>query len=192
MMGEAAMAGGDLTALLAAWRDGSRAAFEQLLERVYADLKRIAAQRLRRFPGQVTLSATELVHEAVMDMVPGTSSFRDRAHFFATVSLAVRSVLVDHARARAAGKRGGDRVHVSLSPVDAQEEAMALDLLALEQALVALEAVDRRSAQAMHLGCFGGLDQEQVAEVLGVSVPTVKRDQRFARAWVAKAMHDGR
>jgi RNA polymerase sigma factor (sigma-70 family) len=79
-------------------------------------------------------------------------------------------------------------VHLSLSRADAHEEAMALDLLALEQALTALESSDPRSARAMHLSCFGGLDQAQIATVLGVSAVTIKRDLRFARAWIAKAL----
>lgn len=177
-----------LTQLLVAWRGGSREAFDRLLERVYADLKRIAAQRLHRFGGPVTLSATELAHEAVLDLAHGETSFSDRAHFFATLSMAMRSILVDHARARAAEKRGGDRVFLSLSSADAREDAMALDLLALEQALTTLEQVDPRSARAMHLSCFGGLEQDQIGTVLGVSIPTIKRDLRFARAWIAKAL----
>ena len=177
---------GELTRLLIAWQGGSRAAFEQLLARVYQDLKRIAAQRLRSFQGPVTLSATDLVHEAVMDMAPGTNGFRDRAHFFATMSLALRSILIDHARARAAVKRGGDRLQLSLSASGQRDEAMALDLLALEQAMTGLHKLDRRSAEVMHLSCFGGLEQDEIASVLGVSVPTVKRDLRFARAWIAR------
>jgi RNA polymerase sigma factor (TIGR02999 family) len=180
-----------LTQLLIAWRGGNRQAFERLLERAYGDLKRIAVQRLQRFSGPVTLSATELLHEAVLGLVEGEMDFRDSAHFFATMSMAVRSILVDHARARAADKRGGDCVRLSLSRVDAGEEAMALELLALEQALTTLDAVDPRSARVMHLSCFGDLKQEQIAEVLKISVVTVKRDLRFARAWIAKAMgHD--
>jgi RNA polymerase sigma factor (TIGR02999 family) len=179
-----------LTQLLIAWRGGNREAFERLLARAYGDLKRIAVQRLQRF-GPVTLSATELLHEALLDLVEGEMSFHDSAHFFATMSMAVRSILVDHARARAADKRGGDRIHLSLSQADAGEEAMALELLALEQALTALEVADPRSARVMHLSCFGDLKQEQIAEVLRISVVTVKRDLRFARAWIAKAMaHD--
>jgi RNA polymerase sigma factor (TIGR02999 family) len=180
-----------LTQLLIAWRGGNREAFERLLERAYGDLKRIAVQRLQRFGGPVTLSATELLHEAVLDLVEGEMSFHDSAHFFATMSMAVRSILVDHARARAADKRGGDHIHLSLSKADAGEEAMALELLALEQALTALEAADPRSARVMHLSCFGDMKQEQIAEVLRISVVTVKRDLRFARAWIAKAIdHD--
>ncbi len=180
--------GVDITQLLVAWRGGDREAFNRLLERVYGDLKRIAAQRLQRFGGVVTLSPTELVHEAVLGLARADMTFNDRAHFFATMSMALRTILVDHARARAADKRGGERVQVSLSAANAQEEAMALDLLALEQALASLEKTDPRSARAMHLSCFGGLEQDQIAVVLEVSAVTVKRDMRFARAWIAKAL----
>jgi len=181
----------ELTQLLIAWRGGDREAFESFLAQVYRDLRQIAQVRLRRDAGNPTLSPTELVHEAVLGLMRGETDFNNRAHFFATLSMAMRAVLIDHARARVADKRGGDRVMVSLSKIDSHEEAMAIDLLALEQALLALETLDARSAQVMHLSCFGGLDQEQIAQVLGISIPTVKRDLRFARAYVGKALDDG-
>ncbi len=181
----------DLTHLLIAWRGGDRGAFDQFLAQVYRDLRRIAEARLRRDARGATLSPTELVHEAVLGMMRAETDFNDRAHFFATLSMAMRTILIDHARARVAEKRGGERLMVSLSKAEAHEEAMAFDLLALEQALQALEAIDARSAQVMHLSCFGDLDQEQIAHVLGVSVPTVKRDLRFARAHISKALDHG-
>ena len=140
-----------------------------------------------------TLSPTELVHETALGMMQSPMDFANRAHFFATMSLAMRSILVDHARARAADKRGGDEVRVSLSHVESgDEEGMAVDLLALEQALTQLEALDPRCGQVMHLTYFGGLQQGEIALVLNVSVPTVKRDLRFARSWLLKAIGDGR
>ena len=180
-----------LTQLLVAWRGGDREAFDSLLAQVYRDLRRIAELRLRRDARGATLSPTELVHEAVLGLMRGEPDFNDRAHFFATLSMAMRAILIDHARARVAEKRGGERVMVSLSKIDSHTDAMAVDLLALEQALLALEKLDTRSAQVMHLSCFGGLDQEQIAQVLGISIPTVKRDLRFARAFVGKALDDG-
>jgi len=180
---------GDLTTLLRAWHAGDGGAFSAAVDRVYLDLKRIAAQRLSR-GSRFTLSPTELVHEAVLDLLPARADFANRTHFLATMSLAMRAILVDHARARSAEKRGGDRVQVSLSHIDeasAQSEAQ-VDLLALEQALQGLETLDPRCGQAMHLTYFGGLSQEEIASLLGVSIPTVKRDLRFARAWLLKAI----
>jgi RNA polymerase sigma factor (TIGR02999 family) len=108
------------------------------------------------------------------------------------MSLAMRAILVDHARARAADKRGGNGVQVSLSAVESGNAESAFDLLALDQALLQLEAMDRRCAQVMHLTYFGGLQQDEISVVLDVSIPTVKRDLRFARSWLLKEMGDGR
>lgn len=179
----------DLTGLLQAWRNGDGRALTAAIEQVYTQLRRIAAQRLVRQGGSATLSPTELVHEAVLGLLPAPMDFANRSHFLATVSLAMRAILVDHARARATDKRGGDRVRLSLSRIDASDAAeAAFDLLALEQALAQLESLDRRCGQIMHLTYFGGLQQDEIAALLSVSVPTVKRDLRFARSWLLKAM----
>lgn len=182
----------ELTRLLHEWRDGDGRVFSVLIEQAYPALKRIALQRIERQNGAVTLSPTELVHETALGMMQAPADFANRAHFFATMSLAMRSILVDRARARAADKRGGDCVQISLSSIEAGDDAAtAVDLLALEQALSELEALDPRCGQAMHLTYFGGLQQEEIAAVLGVSVPTVKRDLRFARSWLLQAIGDG-
>jgi RNA polymerase sigma factor (TIGR02999 family) len=178
----------DLTTILHAWRDGSGKAFEKVIDQVYGELKVIAVKRLNQFGSAATLSPTELLHEALIDIMPTNMDFRSRAHFFATMSLAIRSVLVDHARARAANKRGGDFVRVTLTNADVGEESMAIDLLAMEQALTQLEVLDARCGQVMHLTYFGGLAQDEIAELLTISVPTVKRDLRFARAWMTKVL----
>jgi RNA polymerase sigma factor (TIGR02999 family) len=179
--------GADLTTLLQAWHRGDGAAFSVAIERVYGELKRMAAHRVHGGGG--TLSPTELVHEAVINLLPSRADFANRAHFLATMSLAMRAILVDHARARHAEKRGGDRIQVSLAGIDlASPDDAAIDMLALEQALTRLEALDARCGQVMHLTYFGGLSQEEIASLLDVSVPTVKRDLRFARAWLIKAV----
>lgn len=179
----------DLTRLLEAWRDGDGRALTAAIEQVYAELRRIAAQRIGRHGGSATLSPTELVHEAVLGLLPAPMEFANRTHFLATLSLAMRAILVDHARARAADKRGGNRVRMSLSRVDAADAAdAAFDLLSLEQALTQLESADPRCGQAMHLAYFGGLAQEEIAALLNVSLATVKRDLRFARSWLLKAV----
>lgn len=187
--GNAAGAAQDsLTTLLHAWRDGSGTAFATVIDQVYDQLRIIAANRVNRSGGSLTLSPTELLHEVLLKVMPSPMDWNNRAHFFATMSLAIRSVLVDHARARLADKRGGDRIRVTLTNIDVGEESMAADLLALEQALTQLEALDERCGKVMHLTYFGGLAREEVAAIMNISVPTVTRDLRFARAWLTKAM----
>jgi RNA polymerase sigma factor (TIGR02999 family) len=115
----------------------------------------------------------------------------DRAHFFATVSLTMRRVLRDHARARLADKRGGDRVQVTLSSLAVGEESMAADLLTLDRLLDTLARNDPRAAQVMELTYFMGLQRQEIAELLGVSVPTVDRELRFSRAWLAEQLGRG-
>lgn len=180
----------DLTRLLHEWRNGDGRAFSALIEQAYPALKRIAARRIGSHGGTATLSPTDLVHETALGVMQSSMDFSNRVHFFATMSLAMRSILVDHARARAADKRGGG-LQVSLSRADAGDDGgLAVDLLILEQALQQLEALDPRCGQVMHLTYFGGLQQDEIAVVLGVSVPTVKRDLRFARSWLLKALGD--
>ncbi|MEO8386415.1 MAG: ECF-type sigma factor [Betaproteobacteria bacterium] len=187
-MSLAAQPDSDLTALLRSWRDGSGVAFSALIDQVYGELKVIAARRVGQLGSSATLSPTELLHEALIGIMPKSMDFQNRAHFFATMSLAIRSILVDHARARAANKRGGDMIRVTFTGADVGEESMASELLAMEQALTQLEALDPRAGQVMHLTYFGGLEQEQIASLLDISIPTVKRDVRFARAWLTKAL----
>lgn len=177
-----------LTALLHSWRQGSGTAFESLIDRVYDQLRAIAARRLRQSGGSATLSPTELVHEVILGLMDAPREFQNRVHFFATLSLAVRSLLVDHARARAANKRGGGLVRVTLSLAVLGDEGRIVDLLAIEEALVQLERLDARCGQVMHLTCFSGLSREEIAGLLGLSVPTVDRELRFARAWIRKAL----
>lgn len=178
----------DLTTILRSWREGNDQAFGALVERVYGTLKVIAAERLRQMGGTATLSATELLHEALIDIMPTDMSFSSRAHFFATMSLAIRSVLVDHARARAANKRGGDLLRVTFTHNEQGEESPAFELIAIDAALSKLETLDPRAGQIMHLTYFSNLEQAEIAAVLGVSVASVTRDLKFARAWVMDAI----
>jgi RNA polymerase sigma factor (TIGR02999 family) len=177
-----------LTILLQAWREGSGTAFGSLIDQVYSELKNVAAKWLAVDSGAVTLSPTELLHEALIGIMPSPMDFKNRAHFFATMSLAIRAILVDHARARAANKRGGELVRVTLSHVEIGEESQVMDLLAIEQALTQLEALDPRCGQIMHLTYFAGLEQDQIALLLNTSVSTVTRDLKFARGWLTRAL----
>jgi RNA polymerase sigma factor (TIGR02999 family) len=178
----------DLTTLLHAWRQGSDPAFSALIERVYGELTRIAVTRLNQFGGHSTLTPTELLHDALIGIMPTDMDFKNRAHFFATMSLAIRSILVDHARARGASKRGGDMLRVTFTNVDVGEESQAADLLAMDEALNQLEKMDARCGQVMHLTYFGGLSRDEISELLNITVRTVARDLLFGRAWVAKAL----
>lgn len=173
-----------LTALLASWRQGEGAAFNQVMDLAYAQLKQIAAQRLRQSGRDLTLTPTELLHEAVLRIADTPLDWKNRAHFYASMSLYIRATLVDHARARLAAKRGAQPVHVSLSQIESGEPSMAADLLALDQALTRLEQLDPRCSEVLHLNCFAGLERAAIVEVLGVSMSSVDRDLRFARAWL--------
>ena len=139
----------------------------------------------------LTLSPADLLNEAVIRVMESQPDYKNRAHFFATMSLHMRTVLVDHARARSADKRGAGAVHVTLSHATNAEESMATELIALDQALTALEKIDARGSQVLHLTYFAGLSREEIAEVVGISVPTVDRELRFTRAWLAETLgHD--
>jgi RNA polymerase sigma factor (TIGR02999 family) len=180
---------GDLTAMLLAWRDGDGAAFSGVVAGLHRELKAIAAKQLGKFGGSATLSPTELLHEAVLRLMESRPAFENRVHFLATMSLATRSILVDHARARNAQKRGGERIQVTLTESKEQGEAsMIADLLALDQALGQLEKLDPRCGKVMHLAFFAGLSREDISATLDISPATVRRDLRFGRSWIDKAL----
>jgi RNA polymerase sigma factor (TIGR02999 family) len=186
---------GEVTALLRALGAGDATAQERLLAVVYAELKAIARQVFRRERGNHTLQPTALVHEAWVKLAGGAAtSFRDRAHFFAVASQAMRQVLVDHARGRAADKRGGgaERLQLVEELVPAPDVGPTFaDVLAVDEALSRFAAHDPERARLVELRFFGGLTLEEAAEVLGVSVPTVKRDWRVARAFLARELAGG-
>ncbi len=188
-MGQAPHARQDLTTLLHAWREGDGAAFATLIERIYGELKVIASQRLAQFGGAMTLSSTELLHEALLRVIPDGVDFKNRAHFFATLSLSIRALLVDHARARMSDKRGGGLLRVTWTAGHG-EQSDILDLLAIDQALCELERLDPRCGQVVHLTYFSDLAQEEIASLLNVSVSSITRDLRFARDWLAKELRN--
>ncbi len=171
--------------LLQAWREGDGAAFSPLFEQAYGELKRIAAGRVQQVSGDSTLSPTELVHEALLRVIGKDMDWENRAHFFASMSLYMRAVLVDHARARLSDKRGGGLLHLTLGKVEAGEESGMAELLALDAALRELEVLDPRGSAVLHLKFFAGMDRQQIAEVLGVSVQIVDRELRFAKTWLS-------
>ena len=177
----------DVTRLLLAWNGGDAVAAERLTELVYAQVRAIAGRHLRQFDQQVTLNPTELAHELFMRLLDSAVAWRDRRHFYAVVAVAMRNLLIDLARARASEKRGGGQVRVTLSA--AQDEPMEeSDPVLLDSALTDLRERDERKADVIELTYFLGLKREEVAETLGVSVPTIDRELRFARAWLRERL----
>jgi RNA polymerase sigma factor (TIGR02999 family) len=176
----------NVTALLRAWAEGDAQAGERLMPVVYQMLRRQAARYLRRERRDHTLPATALVHEAYLRLVGGHAAWVNRAHFFAMAARVMRQVLVDHARRYGAAKRGGGWTRVSLEGVDAAPPGLEgeLDLVALDAALEELAEMDAAKARVVELRFFGGLSLEETASALGVSVSTVTRQWRLARAWL--------
>jgi RNA polymerase sigma factor (TIGR02999 family) len=177
-------ASSDVTRLLRQWSDGDRQALDRLVPVMYDHLRSVASQRLRR--DSATLNTTGLVHEAYLKLVDlREPRFRDRGHFLAMASRVMRRVLVDHARARRAIKRGGGIAPSELTEDVWISDAQADAVTELDEALQRLEAVDPRQSQIVEQRYFGGLSLEETAEAVGVSLATVKRELRFARAWLA-------
>ena len=179
--------GNDITAILARWRSGDAAAANELAEVVYSDLHRLAALEMRRERGEHTLQTTALLHEAYLRIFrPSPVVWKDRAHFFAVAAQQLRRVLVDHARRSKCEKRGGDVVKFSLLDSDGGGiPAFDARLLALNEALTRLEELDPRAVKVVELRYFGGLTEAEAADVLGISVTTLKRDWDFAKTWLA-------
>jgi RNA polymerase sigma factor (TIGR02999 family) len=179
----------DTTQLLLQARAGNREAFDRLFTHVYDTLREIAHHRLLKHRPGETLDTTALVHEAYLRLVDQQrSGVQDRAHFFAVASRAMRFVVVDYARARTAAKRGGGEPNVPLDAVQVAADERATDLLALTDALEQLAGVSTRLSDIVEYRFFGGLSFEQIAEVTGMSVRTVKRDWVRARAWLYRSM----
>ncbi len=177
-----------ITQLLQRWRAGDDGAANDLMPLVYQQLRAMARRQLGRSGDQATLVPTELVHEAYMRLGISTPDAKDRHHFFAVAARAMRQVLVAHERHRLANKRDGGQ-RVSLSSLDLADSHEEFDLLALDQALDALAAVDARLAQVIELRAFAGLDFNEIAEYIGISRATLARDFRAARAWLYKALN---
>ena len=170
--------------------DGSDDALvESLLPLIYAPLKRLARNQLRGERSDHTLNATALVHEAYLKLVDQRSvTWQNRAHFFAVAARAMRRILIDYARGRGAQKRGGGQIVVTFNEELVAREAKSDELLALDEALLRLEALSNRQARVVELKFFGGLGHKDIASVLGISIQSVQRDWRFARAWLTREL----
>jgi len=175
-----------ITRWLGDWRQGDERARDELFAVVQPQLQQIAARYLRHERADHTLEPNALVNELCVRLMGAEPiAFNDRAHFFAVAAQTMRRILIDHARARIAAKRGGEQWRVSLTAVEDWSPArQSEDMLALDEALSKLERNDPRAARVVELRFFGGLTEDEVAEVLGVSAITVKRDWRAARAWL--------
>jgi RNA polymerase sigma factor (TIGR02999 family) len=175
----------DITRLLAQWRAGDQQALEALMPLVYQELRRIAGRSLQRERGSHTLQPTALVHEAFLRLVDQRDvRWHNRAHFFAIAAQLIRRILVDHARRRSAAKRGAGADKVTLEHEIAVSPTRSVETLALDQALSRLMELEPQQARIVELRFFGGLTNEEVGEVLGVSSRTVMRDWNMARAWL--------
>jgi RNA polymerase sigma factor (TIGR02999 family) len=175
----------EVTQLLHHVERGDPAATAKLLPIVYDELRLIAEQHFRRQSPNHTLQPTALVHEAFLKLVDQTQAqWNDRAHFFAVAATAMRHILVNHALAKQAEKRGGKRKRVELSDAGAAVAAQDLDMVALDEALKKLATVDERKHKVVELRFFAGLSVDEVAAVLKVSTTTVESDWRAARAWL--------
>ena len=176
----------DVTRLLRQWGEGDEHALNRLMPLMYDELRRLAHQRLRRDESDRSLNTTALVHDAYVKLVDVRQArFQDRAHFLAMASRVMRRLLIDQARARRAAKRGGAAGAVELDEALQIPERQGEALVGLDEALTRLETLDPRQGQIVEQRYFGGLTLEETAEALGVSLATVKRELRFAHAWLA-------
>jgi RNA polymerase sigma factor (TIGR02999 family) len=182
-----------ITQMLLAWSNGDQAALEALMPLVYNELRKVAARHLRgQRPGH-TLQTTALVNEAYLRLIDASQvRWQNRAHFFAVSAQLMRRILVDFARSRNYQKRGGGAERVSLDEAMAVAPERGADLLALDEALARLQALNPRQAQVVELRYFGGLSEEETAEALKISVRTVRRDWNFARVWLYRELTEGR
>jgi RNA polymerase sigma factor (TIGR02999 family) len=179
----------DLTILLKSWAGGDQSALDRLMPLAYSELHRIAQQRWRGQQRGHTLQPTVLIHEAYLKLMgQGQKAFENRAHFFAVMSMAMRQVLVNHAEASVAAKRGGGKINVPLEEAEVAALREATEVLDLHEALKLLAQVNPRQSRVVELRYFGGLSIEEAAEVLGVSTATVTREWHIARAWLAREL----
>lgn len=179
----------EVTRILHDWSGGDKKAPERLMPLVYDELRRLARVYLARERVAHTLQPTALVHEAYLRLVDQTRvSWQNRAHFYGIASSMMRRVLIDHARAHVTEKRGGDTIRLSLDDVQIPLEQRAASLLALDEALEKLSQLDERKGRIVELRFFGGLSDEEIAEVLSVSTRTVLRDWKTARLWLYREL----
>jgi RNA polymerase sigma-70 factor (ECF subfamily) len=176
----------DVTQLLQQWSNGQEQALDRLLPQIHDELRKLAASYLRRERPDHTLQPTALVNEAFLKLVDQRAAkWQNRAHFFGIAAQAMRRILVDHARAHAADKRGGAMRKVPLDEAILIGPVVDVDLLALDEALTRLAVMDPQQSRIVELRFFGGLTMEETAEVMHISQATIGREWRMAKAWLS-------
>lgn len=179
----------DITQLLHQLSDGNANAVDALMPLVYEELHAMADRQMRRERANHTINSTALVHEAYLKLVDQNRvNWQNRAHFFAIAAQAMRRILINYAQSRLAQKRGGGQVLATFNEEEVIRESRAGEIVALDEALTRLAELNERQSRIVEFRFFAGLTQEEIAEVLGVSVPTVRRDWRLARAWLAREL----
>ena len=182
----------EITGLLVDWSNGDQAALDKLLPLVEQELHRLAHAYMRRENPDHTLQTTALVNEAYLKLIDQKKThWQNRAHFFAIAAKIMRRILLNYARDQHRQKRGGNAVQVSLSEVATFTLERPEELIALDDALERLTAVDERKSRVVELKYFGGLENEEIAEVLKISAITVMRDWKFAKAWLFREIENG-
>lgn len=191
-LGMMTLATSELTVLLNDWKQGDKSALERLTPLVYDELRRIAHRYAQRERNGHTLQTTALVNEAYLRLAGAEKpDWQDRAHFFAVTAQVMRHILIDHARRRRYVKHGGAVQQVSLDEACLMADERAAELVMLDEALKDLARLDPRKTQVVELRYFGGLSLSETAEALGISLMTVRRDWRAAKAWLFRRMtHD--
>jgi RNA polymerase sigma factor (TIGR02999 family) len=178
-----------ITLLLGDWGRGDEVALEHLMPLVYGELRQIARRYMRRQHSGHTFQTTELIHEAFLKIAKqDEQNWHNRAHFFGVAAQAMRHILVDYARSKQSQKRGGDLERITLAENIAVSANQSKKIVALDEALNNLAALDQRKSRVVELKYFGGLTTEEIAEVLKMSPETVKRDWRFARNWLLREL----
>ncbi len=181
----------ELTLLLQASANGSREALDKLLPAVYDELRQVASRQLSNERSNHTLQPTALVHEAYMRLITQHSvDWHNRAHFFSIAAEMMRRILVTHAVAKKAEKRGSGATMLALDELTGVPDKREVDLVILDEALQRLSGFDKQQARIVELKYFGGLTSEEIAEVMGVSVRTIGREWRTARAWLMTQLQD--
>lgn len=179
-----------ITELLVAWNSGDKNSLDSLLPMVESELRKIAHNYMRRENVNHTLQTTALINEAYLKLIDQTrAGWQNRAHFFAISAQIMRRILLNHARDRMAGKRGGAAEHVELEEAVVLTKEKSKELIALDEALERLAVFDRTKSQIVELRYFGGLTVEETAEALGIAPSTVSVNWRLAKAWLAREIH---
>ncbi len=180
----------EITQMLREWNSGDDEAKERLLRLVYAEMKRQARSLMSKERSNHTLQPTALVHEAFLKMGDASGvKWEDRAHFFRVTSRIMRQILVDHARVRAANKRGNTPIHFSTDDVDIPVDERADSILAIDEVLDRLAAIDEREAQIVEMRFFGGMTNAEIAETLEIGERTVAREWQSARLWLYRELN---